>query len=39
MSPNNTGEEWWHVILKRAFTEDAERDVVENEKVNDSTNP
>lgn len=28
MSPNNTGEEWWDVILKRAFTEDAERDVV-----------
>ena len=39
MSPNNTGEEWWDVILKRVFTEDAERDVVENEKVNDSTNP
>lgn len=28
MSPNNTGEEWLDVILKRAFTEDAERDVV-----------
>ena len=29
MSPNNTGEEWWDVILKQAFTEDAERDVVD----------
>ena len=39
MSPNNPGEEWLDVTLKRAFTEDAERDIAENEKVNDSTNP
>ena len=29
MSPNNTGEELLDVILKKACTEDAERDVVE----------